>query len=436
MSFTVNPDSGPNRLNWMLLALSLLLTFGLAVLLGSLSGESRRSVRRQPSTFFTDDSGMRAALLVLQRFTSAERWRSVLLALPSTSQPARSQGVEEPVDTFIVAHPRLHLSPGEAERLRTWLEDGGQAILCLESDWLIEGRRSRFRASSRRQAEESPNVDPDQPPDGFLKRLGIVIRAAPASGSVQDEGGESAEAAAGASPPLRLESGDLIVEGQGLQVIAQGPRGPRAVWKTVGRGRLAVISDPLAFSNSRLRESDNAIWLVRTAASYRGGQVAFDEYHHGFGSRRRMVSLLWDFATTPWGWMCLQITLALLAYLLIFQARFGRVEEAPPPRRASPLEWIDARAGLLQAAGAGRLCARWMHRSLALRLSRSVGYSVDIDEERVQRKLSLGEHSRARSFRDYLLHWRNLPQEGTVTPQQLTELAQAAGKLAQELKSS
>lgn len=450
MSFIVKLSADSQKLNWVLLGCSLLLTLIMAVVLGALSGASRESPQRKASTYFTDDDGMRAAYLAMRQFTPAGRWRSVLMALPppSAAVPAAQDSAApsdagqagdaaqwDRVDTLILANPTQSLSPAEAGALLQWLEDGGQAILCLAVDWPISAHQSAFRPQKE---EEEPASSHRSERDGFLRRLGVSIRAS------DEESSESSDQAAGQETRGGTEGAprtDLDLEpvarltGEGLQIIAGRPGQPTAVWKSVGEGRVGIITDPWAFSNRRLQRTSNEVWLIQTAAVWGAGRTVFDEFHHGFVRQRRLVSLLASFAATPWGWMCLQMLLALMVYLLIFRSRFGRLKKPPAPHRSSPLQWIEARAGLLQAAGAGRLCAQWMHRSLALKLSRSLGYSVDIDEERAQRKLSGGDHPRARRFQEYLRLWRKLPRQGALSTQQLTSLARAAGLLSQELKA-
>jgi len=91
----------------------------LAAVLGSLAGQRNPDpFLRRPSTFFTDESGARALLLVMKRLLpSAEQWRRPLnsLALPSDqSAPG----------TLIVAGPEKPITQTEAEHLDRWLADG------------------------------------------------------------------------------------------------------------------------------------------------------------------------------------------------------------------------------------------------------------------------------------------------------------------------
>ena len=89
----------------------------LAVLLASFSGhQASDALQRRPSTFFTDRSGARALLLVMQKLLpSAEIWRRPLTLLPVPAGRDRAP-------TLIVAGPGKTLAASEAEHLNRWLD--------------------------------------------------------------------------------------------------------------------------------------------------------------------------------------------------------------------------------------------------------------------------------------------------------------------------
>ena len=126
-------------------------------------------------------------------------------------------------------------------------------------------------------------------------------------------------------------------------------------------------------SNGALRRSDNAVWLIDLAAAWGNGRTLFDEYHHGFGQKRDTVELSRAFLMTPWGWCVLQVAAAGMLYLFAYRRRFGRIREPPPANRASPLELLDARAGVFQAAAAQTLSAELIVQQLCQSVTRSQG---------------------------------------------------------------
>ena len=100
-----------------------------------------------------------------------------------------------------------------------------------------------------------------------------------------------------------------------------------AVTKNFGKGRIVFIPDSYAFSNSTLRTTDNAVWMVSRATEWNDAEtknVFIDEYHHGFGERRAFLPLIGTFLISPWGFMTMQLALAGLVFMLGTRRRFGR----------------------------------------------------------------------------------------------------------------
>jgi len=339
-------------------ALTVTLSIGtlivLAALLAALSGEPGQSDRglNRPSTMFTDESGARAALLVAQRLLpSAEQWRMPPTALPPPDGPDQAP-------TLVVSGPLLPLTPSQADALDRWVGRGGQLVLLLDDDWRIE--RGDDPVSSA----------------GYLERHEIHVH-----------GGEWARKAyrpvlveaVGPEPlTLCLPSGCKLT-GEGAPL---GRRGEDVVvaGAAVGQGRIVVIPDASFISNDSLPRSDNAALLVGLCAGWGSGRALFDEFHQGFGQKRGTAALAWAFARTPWGWTALTIAAAGLIYVFGHRRRFGRPVEPPAPDRASPLDLVDARAGLFRTAGSAALAVNVICLNLAHELGRALGRPVDLAE--------------------------------------------------------
>ncbi|MEE8584983.1 MAG: hypothetical protein V3T83_09040, partial [Acidobacteriota bacterium] len=301
---------------------------------------------------------------------------------------------------------------------------------------LLRDEVRKASQEDRRAAEEAPQAGASQQSSpakeplqisGYLRRHGISLnRRADSEGTPQQT--LSADPSQ-ARPALQLSS---WMDPRGLEPLVSSEGRALAGALPLGEGRLVVVPDRLAFSNQRLRESSNAVWLIQTIGAWRNGQAAFDEFHHGFGVRRSYVALLSSFAATPWGWVCLQASLAGLAYLLVYRRRFGRLHEAAPPDRRSPLQLVRARGQLLAAAQARPLAVEWIHRSLNLRISHGLGYPVDLDEEATRKRFSSGTSNPARLFREYLECYRQLRSGQPLTDPDLVRLGRSAGRLARE----
>lgn len=316
-------------------------------------------LQRRPSTFFTDPSGSRALFLVMkQLLPQVGQWRRPYYLLPLPSAPGGS-------NTLIVAGPRRPISNREAGYLHSWLTAGGQLILLNDDGWVL-GNATNDTAQPNQGASETKAT--------FLSRYAPDLRWN--KRTTQSRIGR----AAGSSIPDRemtLRWRQSFSATGSAEVSAAVDQTRLAVALPVGRGRIIAVADPTMVSNGALRQSDNAVWLVDLAASWGSGTTLFDEYHHGFGQKRDTMELSGAFLMTPWGWCVLQVAAAGLLYMFAYRRRFGRIREPLPVNRASPLELLDARAGVFQAAAAQTLSAELIVQQLCQGLAQSHGKTVD-----------------------------------------------------------
>lgn len=285
---------------------------------------------RRPSTFFTDRTGGRAILLVLQRLIpTTEQWRRPFSELPSQPASARS--------TLIVMGPEEPLSETEAAILDRWIASGGQLILATEKSWKI-------RKPQRAEKEEDQYF-----PQDYLARHGLSSKAA-----------------------TRAES---------IAVAMTVP---------IGSGRIIFIADQYAFSNDSLRSTDNAIWLTSRISEWgtETRAVYIDEYHHGFGDQRGMWDLIMLFLKSWWGFACMQLALAGVLYIAGYKRRFGRPIEELPAERTSPIEAIEALGGLFETARARQLSIRTIHQYLNIQLTAMFGFPIDLSNSVVRERIA------------------------------------------------
>ncbi len=316
------------------LAAIVLLVTALAVLvLLAGPGDSAAPPRNdRVSSFYADPAGAKAIYLVLKKFLPfAERWLKPLDALPPPE-------ADNPASLLILG-PDLPIGAEEAEALNAWVERGGQLIIASPDPWTV--------------SVGSPATDP---PSGFLSRHGFSFS--------ETEGAQGT--CSGAEGRLEL-GGPMLAEG-GFQPLFSGPAGVMAGVKRLGQGRLVVVTDSRAWSNERLRRSDNAVWLVSAALSWANGRLWIDEFHHGFQRSRGIFALTFAFLKTYWGFAFLQLAAAGLLLLLARVRRFGRIVEPAAERRQDPLERVQAIGALLEAAGARRFALRTMRQQLLRRL--------------------------------------------------------------------
>lgn len=365
----------PKTANRLTAGVAVVLLIVLAVVLGALTPQRRADVRKRPSTFFTDATGARGLLRVMEELLPDVRtWRRPLSTLPyldETNRPA----------TLVVAGPRHPLSRGEAERLLAWVAEGGQLLLFAEDGWPIETGRSRsdvgqgspdaepesgtgresddvVGGTNRPRTEASTNaVEPKRarPRETFLGRLGVRLRVAPHR--------EPFEVSLHRVNPATTTAGPVRVRTLGapewsgdFTPLDDGSEAPVAAVIRHGQGLVVAIADAGFVSNESLRLSDNAVWILDACVG-RPGPVFIDEYHHGFGEVRGPIELTGVFLGTPWGWCALQLIAAGGLYALGYRRRMGRIIDPPAPVMRAASDLVAARAGLFQAARGRRLAA-------------------------------------------------------------------------------
>jgi hypothetical protein len=390
----------------------------ISVLLASLSSHrSADTFLRRPSTFFTDPSGARALFLVMKQFLPAtEQWRRPIHLLPP-------HGTNDAVGTVVMAGPVEPLALNEAEHLHRWLGGGGQLILLTASGWPLSHRKTSTELNSNEDTAA-------QPRETLLSRYAPALRWTEAGRLLTGR-------ATGSSIPegeITLGWRRSFADTGGAQVIASVDGVPLALELPIGRGRIVAIADPAMASNGVLRRSDNAVWLVSLTAGWTPGKVLFDEYHHGFGLKRGTMELARAFLMTPWGWCLLQVSFAGLLLLLARGRRFGRVKHTLVPSRSSPLELVEARAGVLQVAGAQQFAVDLIAQQVCQILGKPHGKTIDsadLAHELEQIARSSGAADRVAEFRALFLKARN----GTrLSDREFIALGRAAGEITQGQK--
>jgi hypothetical protein len=279
---------------------------------------ARHEEDTRPTTFSSDSAGTRALFLVLEHFLpDVERWMKPAQSLRSPTGNAPS--------TLLVMQPTVALGSREAESLDAWVSQGGQLIVATDSAWAIRG---------------------DGESRDYLARHGFTLEDSP----------KEVHLYTGHDGSLLLKAAAL--GGKDHEPIFSGPSGAVAAEQYVGSGRIIVISDGGAWSNARLKESNNSAWLVLTAGSWKNGRLLVDEYHLGNRGGRGTLQLILAFLGTFWGAAFLQIGLAAALYLLAHVRHFGPARDLPRERVQDPLERIRGIGAFLQAAEARDFAAQ------------------------------------------------------------------------------
>lgn len=137
-----------------------------------------------------------------------------------------------------------------------------------------------------------------------------------------------------------------------------------------GGGKIVLLTDPYIISNGGIGLVDNA-QIGINIVSAGDGIIAFDEYHHGYGSQNNRLFAY--FTGTPVIPIFLQC-IALIAVILFSQSRrFARPVPEPEPNRLSKLEYVSAMAELQQRTKGYDLAIENIYTDFRRRVARLVG---------------------------------------------------------------
>lgn len=146
-----------------------------------------------------------------------------------------------------------------------------------------------------------------------------------------------------------------------------------------GSGRIIFLTDPYIVSNGGIGLVDNAQLGINIVAA-RGGIIAFDEYHQGFGAdESRLLSY---FAGTPVIAIFLQIFVLIGLILYSQSRRFARPLPAGEPDRLSKLEYVAAMAELQRRTKGFDLALENIYTEFRRRAARMTG----VDSRATSRK--------------------------------------------------
>lgn len=161
--------------------------------------------------------------------------------------------------------------------------------------------------------------------------------------------------------PPGFEAPLVHVAGSGRNLVAEAP---------FVNGRVIILADPYVTSNAGINLVDNARLGVNIVTS-REGLIAFDEYHHGYGSSNNR--LIEYFTGTPVIAIFLQVGLIIALVFFSQSRRFARPVLEKQQSRLSKLEYVSAMAELQQRTRAYDLALENIYTDFRRRVCGLVG---------------------------------------------------------------
>src|SRR6185369_14929236 len=137
----------------------------------------------------------------------------------------------------------------------------------------------------------------------------------------------------------------------------------------VKAGRVVFLTDPHIVANNGIKEADNVILALNLLADRPAGKIAFDEFHHGYGSHGGAAEgILAYFHGTPVPWLFWQGVLIAAVAAYTFGRRFARPLPLRRERRTTNLEFVASMAMITRMARATDLAMQNVYRDFRKRL--------------------------------------------------------------------
>lgn len=296
-------------------------------------------------------------------------------------------------DTLVIIAPPEALTPGEEElaSLGKWIEAGGVAVIIDREIRVTIGGAELSTGS----AEPGSIVRPIQPTPytRAVERLALSEYAT----------------------RVRVNSNAATYHiGDGNAAVLADAR--------VGKGRLILLTDPYVVANNGLSEADNVVAALNLFADQPGGEIAFDEYHHGYGASTTSEGLMAYFRGTPVPWMLGQAALIAVVVVYSYGRRFARPIPLRQERRTTNLEFVSSMANITRLAQASDLAMQNIYAEFRKHLCRFSGLPANVDTVRLADVAASQAGSESRDLRALLSRCEEVAGGEKVNDSELLEL--------------
>jgi Domain of unknown function (DUF4350) len=375
------------------------------------------------STYNSGPTGGRALYQLLEESgTPVARWRRRYFSLTDKAKDS----------ILVIIGPFLSgrmISNEEAVALKSWIADGGRALIISRSpveqfgDPAIRAKAPENLPASDTPPEQFIYEESDklitQPTELTRKVRGLALSDFASRMSFhfpqeadetkgEDEVDEADEAdAADAADRVEAPIDDTDAINDKAEedsapalyapVIHLGDKDGAALADfAYGRGRVIFLSDPFVVANNGIARGGNLTLATNILRSMGAPErrIFFDEFHHGYNDEGN--PLINYFRGTPAPWLLLQWLGLSLLIIYTYGRRFARPLPLPQVPRHSPLEFVGSMANLQQAARARELALENIYPRFKANLCRRLGLSSRASRDEIiasarRRRLSVTE---------------------------------------------
>jgi hypothetical protein len=204
----------------------------------------------------------------------------------------------------------------------------------------------------------------------------------------------------------------------------------------LGRGRVVFITEPHVVANNGIEEDDNLTLALNIVHDTPNGKIAFDEYHHGYGSSGLFGgnSLLGYFRGTPVPWILVQVLLMSLLLIYSRGRRFARPLPLKVERRTTNLEFVSSMATITRLARASGLAMENIYSEFRRRLCHYAGVGKETDSPRLAKEVASRSRISERTLRDVMARCERIIRGDRASDSEMLSLVTLIRDIESDLK--
>jgi hypothetical protein len=328
-------------------------------------------------------------------------------------EPLQALRNRKDIRSVFIISPPIPYAQEELAALEDWVKAGGYLVIIdREIDWTVAGGEIKMSTYSRYKQWRLPRVKQPTVLTAGVNRVQLT---------------EYASGVKAANAPITEHVGDQ----QGLVLIDF----------RYGDGRIVLLGEPYIVANNGIMASDNLTLALNIVRDMPSGVIAFDEYHHGYGTqyagRTGVVGVLLNlydyFKGTPVLWVFLQLSLVAMAMIYSRGRRFARPTPLFEPKRTRSLEYVASLASLARRMQTREFALENAYRSFRRRVASAIGIAR---QGRVQSSSPHTHQARIRSaeVKQLLARCEQLLRERRMTDAELITLVKHIRMLEAELR--
>ena len=316
---------------------------------------------------------------------------------------------------------RTRLSAQDAVRLKLWLASGaGHTAILLTS-----------RLPSGQSGTKSGGDDSQT----FGDALDLIVEAASPATTQEEFSPLQPIADTEGVLSLHSASGSRVKRGapDGLAIFGDSA-GPLVLEIPFGKGRLIAVADAALVSNGNLPRSENSLLLANLLAHYsrHGGEVLFDEYHHGDIADSSDGSL-WTSLGRPLQLALIQLCLALAALTVLLSGRFGPPVPLSRGAARTSAEYVSSVASLYRRAQASGTALETLYRQFLRDICGRLSLPPDVNLEMLADVAARRGQVNKEVLRRLLATCEQRLDEGKLSEQELLDLTRQMERIRKDI---